>query len=90
MKVEIDPGPGMIRFEGPLRPAQQIKMARFGCYSVRPKHPFCVSAETETFRPVAEPKHRNVSAEPKQSSNVTIPPKSEYFNKHFTTLDLLI
>ena len=53
--------------------------------SVRPKHPFCVSAETETFRPVAEPKHRNVSAEPKQSSNVTIPPKSEYYIKHFTT-----
>ena len=39
--------------------------------SVRPKHPFC--------RTVAEPKHQNVSAEPKQSSNVTIPPKREFY-----------
>lgn len=57
--------------------------------SVRPKHPFCVSAETEMFRPVAEPKHRNVSAEPKQSSNFTIPRKSEYYIKHFTTHSIL-
>ena len=67
---------------------ENVETGRCGQFltdSVRPKRPFCVSAETETFRPVAEPKHRNVSAEPKQSSNVTIPPKSEYFIKHFTT-----
>ena len=44
--------------------------------SVWPKHYF-------VFRP--KPKHRNVTAEPKQNSNVTILPNSECYIKHFTT-----